>query len=208
MSRGPVLIPGAATAVALLITAALALSGALDGLEHAAVDARFDARGASPAPEVAVVAIDDASIRELGTWPLDRRWHARAMQRLHAAGARLIVYDVQFTEASPRPRSDMALYDAIGRAGGAVLATTESVAGRTRVLGGDERLRAINSQAGATNLPVDRGAVVRRYDRTVGQLRSLPVVAAERVRGSRLPASAFDDDGSAYIDFRGPPGSI
>ena len=59
------------------------------------------------------------------------------IDRLHVAGAREIVYDVQFTE--PRTaQEDGDLYDAIGAAGGATLATSQSDAqGRTNVLGGD-----------------------------------------------------------------------
>ena len=47
------------------------------------------------------------------------------VRHLHAAGAREIVYDVQFTEPTRR-REDLALFNAIGDAGGAVLATSES----------------------------------------------------------------------------------
>ena len=203
------LVAPAATAIALLIAAALMLSGALDGAENATIDRRFDIRGPQPAPEVAVVGIDTTSIRTLGRWPFDRRIHARAVTRLQQAGVKLIVYDVQFTEPSGRLRSDLALFEAIGRAGGAVLATSTSTPdGRTSVLGGDARLREINSVAAATNVPADRGAVLRRYRQAVGKLRTLPLAAAERATGEAPGDDAFNNDGSAYIDFRGPPGTI
>ena len=157
---------------------------------------------------MAVVAIDDASIHELGAWPFDRRYHAEAVDRLHDAGVKLIVYDVQFSEPSGKPRSDLALFEALGRAGGAVLAaTTSDPRGNTTVLGGEQNLREIDSEAGATNAPTDRAAVIRRYSRSVGKLRSLPVAAADRA-GDAPTADDFRDDGTAYIDFRGPPGSI
>jgi CHASE2 domain-containing sensor protein len=59
------------------------------------------------------------------------------IDRLHADGASTIVYDVQFTEPSRLgPRDDLALYEAIGRAGKVVLATTEVDArDQTNVLG-------------------------------------------------------------------------
>ena len=198
----------AATAIALTTSAVLALTGALDGAENATIDRRFELRGSQPAPEVAVVAIDDASIHELGAWPFDRRYHAEAVDRLHDAGVKLIVYDVQFSEPSGKPRSDLALFEALGRAGGAVLAaTTSDPQGNTTVLGGEQNLREIDSEAGATNAPTDRAAVIRRYSRAVGKLRSLPVAAADRA-GDAPTADDFRDDGTAYIDFRGPPGSI
>jgi CHASE2 domain-containing sensor protein len=208
LGRARRLVAPAATCIALLICGVLALSGALDSAEHATVDRRFDLRETQPSPEVAVVAIDDASIQAIGAWPFDRIWHARAVDRLREAGVKLIVYDVQFTEPSPKPKSDLALYRALERAGGGVLAaTTSDPRGRTTVLGGDANLRAIGAEAGATNAPTDRAAVIRRYVRSVGRLQSLPVVAAERAGRAPGPDD-FRDDGSAYIDFRGPPGAI
>lgn len=40
-----------------------------------------------------------------------------------------------------------------------------------------------------------------------GPLRSLAVTAATRTGGAALPRSSFDADG-AWIDFRGPPGTV
>ena len=63
------------------------------------------------------------------------------LDRLREAGARQVVYDVQFTEPSDRPDDDLALYDAVARTGRVILATGESDGhGGTRVLGGDEQL--------------------------------------------------------------------
>src|SRR5439155_2163563 len=102
-------------------------------------------------------------------WPFRRLYHAAAVQRLHAAGARAIVYDVQFTEPSPRPADDLALYRALGRAGGALLATsTSDAAGHTRVLGGDASLARIHSRAAAANFDTDGAAVIRRYPERIG----------------------------------------
>ena len=67
--------------------------------------------------------------------------------RLHEAGAREIVYDVQFTEPTT-PREDGALTTRSARAGGAVLATSETDGRRhTNVLGGDDNLRSIGARA-------------------------------------------------------------
>src|SRR5436190_23571680 len=73
----------------------------LHWLELQSVDARFDVRGTQPAPKgVAVVAIDARTFSERprDRWPFLRRRHATAIQILKDAGARVIVYDVQFTE--------------------------------------------------------------------------------------------------------------
>ena len=107
--------------------------------ENESVDLRFSLRGTSrPPADVTVVAIDEKTFSDLRQqWPFPRSLHAAMIERLHADGASTIVYDVQFTEPSRLgPRDDLALYEAIGRAGKVVLATTEvDAGGRTNVLG-------------------------------------------------------------------------
>ena len=74
------------------------------------------------------------------------------IDRLHSEGAKEIVYDVQFTEPSADPSQDLALYDAIGAAGGATLATSQSDQnGHTDVLGGDANLAEVHARAAAAN---------------------------------------------------------
>jgi CHASE2 domain-containing sensor protein len=188
-----------------LVAAGASLGGALAPLENASIDARFGLRHTAPVQDIVIVAIDEQSIRTVGNlgWPFRRLYHARAVDRLRTAGAQHIVYDVQFTEPSARIADDLALFDALGRAGGATLATSSSSAdGSTDVLGGDENLAQIDSHAGAADVLNDRGAVIRRYRAGAERLPSLAVVAAARISGRRLPASAFDG-GTAWIDFRG-----
>src|SRR4051794_14373593 len=194
---------------AVLVALAAWGSGALSPLEDATVDARFGVRHVATPSEVVVVDIDESSIAQLGAWPWRRRLHARALDRIRAAQPAAIVYDVQFTEPSPHAADDVALYEALGRAGGAVLASgTSDDRGRTDVMGGDEALAEIGSRAGAANLPTDREGVVRRYPRRIGRLASIAALTAERVNGRPLPASAFGADGTAPIDFRGGTGAI
>src|ERR687895_518822 len=71
-------------------------------------------------PVSAVVAIDDVTFSDLDLqWPFPRSRFGKVVTRLHAAGAKEIVLDVQFTEETT-PREDFALYRSIERAGGAV----------------------------------------------------------------------------------------
>jgi adenylate cyclase len=72
----------------------------LRSLEAKALDLRFQLRGVkSPAPEVVLVVIDDRSIAELGRWPWSRKRFAEVVQRLQQAGAKVIAFDLLFTEA-------------------------------------------------------------------------------------------------------------
>jgi CHASE2 domain-containing sensor protein len=187
---------------------AVQATGVLGGLEQRSVAARFKERGAAPPGDVAVVAIDDVTFDELKEqWPLPRRLHARAVDALRRAQAKQLVYDVQFTEETTA-RDDNALFSALGRAPGAVLATTESDAkGRTNVLGGDANLRLVGARAAAADLPTPLGGVLDRFPYASGKLVSMSVAAAERAGGRRLTAAQFSSSG-AWIDFRGPPGTI
>ena len=140
-------------------------------------------------------------------WPFPRSLHGRAIDALRKAGARRIVYDVQFTEPTSE-REDLALFRAISRADDVVLATTETDGrGGTNVLGGDENVRAAGAHAAAANLETDRGGVIHRFPYSSGGLRSVAVVAAELSTGRPLPVQAFDDEG-AWIDYAGPRGTI
>jgi response regulator RpfG family c-di-GMP phosphodiesterase len=197
-----------AALVAVCAGAGLQLSGLLAGLERTSVAARFQFRHEPPPEGIAIVAIDDATFSDLKTrWPFRRSLHARVVDRLHAAGAKVIVYDVQFTEPT-RPSEDLALYDALGRTGGAVLATTEVDShGHTDVLGGDDNLAAVHSVAASTSLPVDPNGVKSRFRLTEAGLRTLAVVAAQRAGGPRLTGSDFGARG-AWIDYRGPAGTF
>src|SRR3954470_17635866 len=96
-SRLRLLLTAGALAAAL---AALAYAGgALDTIENASVDRCFEVRGAQHVDDVAVIAVGDGAFPALGPhWPFSRRLHARSVAALHRAGAREIVYDVQFTE--------------------------------------------------------------------------------------------------------------
>jgi HD-GYP domain-containing protein (c-di-GMP phosphodiesterase class II) len=193
--------------VAGALAAVAHTGGALDALENASIDRRFEVRGEQPPSDVVVVAIDDVTFSQLDLqWPFPRSWHGRAIDALHRAGAREIVYDIQFTEPT-QPRQDRALYDAVGRAGGAVLATTEADAhGHSMVLGGDENLAKVGAVAAAANLPEEERGVIRRFTWSKNDMDTLAVAVAKRL-GRHVDADAFEPGGS-YIDFRGPKGTI
>src|SRR5262245_2229198 len=74
-------------------------SAVLRTLETESLDLRFRLRGVRPpGNEVAVVLVDDRSLETLGRWPLSRRLFAKAVELVDHAGARVIVFDLLFTE--------------------------------------------------------------------------------------------------------------
>ncbi len=80
----------------------------LRNLEAKALDLRFQLRGAqSPASKVVLIVIDDRSIAELGRWPWSRKRFAEIIQRLHAAGARIVAFDLLFSEPEAAVKSKL-----------------------------------------------------------------------------------------------------
>jgi adenylate cyclase len=177
--------------------------------EGSFVDARFSIRGSQgPSRDVVVVQIDDVTFDQLNQqWPFPRSLHARVIDRLRAAGARAIAYDVQFTEPT-QPAQDNALISAVERAGNVVLATTEVGAhGQTKVLGGGALLKEIGARVGNSVLRPDAGGVIRRMPYSLQALPNFAIVSAEAA--TRHPVSAEALPGrSAPIDYRGPPGTL
>jgi adenylate cyclase len=167
------------------------------------VDARFAVRGdLEPPADIAIVGVGEQSFDVLGEqWPFPRSLHGEVITQLRRDGARVIAYDVQFTEPS-NPPDDQALADAIARAGNVVLATTAVDArGGTNVLGGEEVLRSLDARAAHAGLTTDAGRVVRRMSYELERLETFAVAAVERARGRQVPEDAFPDP--AWIDYHG-----
>ncbi len=197
-----------AAVVAALTGAVTYAVNAWPRLENDTVDLRFSVRGTESAPnDIAIVGIDDSTFSSLDLrWPFPRRLDAQVIRTLHSDGARVIAYDVQFTEPSD-PKDDMALFRAVGAARNVVLATTEVNAnGQTDVLGGPQNLRHAHTVAAAANLPADAGGVIRRYPYRMLGLPSFAVAAAH-IAGVHVTRASFQHS-TADIDFRGPPGTI
>jgi adenylate cyclase len=177
--RRALLVALAACAAAVGIAA----TGLLDRAEDATVDERFALRETLHAPgpprDVVVVGIDEASFRQLELqWPLPRALHARAIRTLLAAGARRVVYDVQFTEKSDAPAGDRALLRAAANPR-VVLGTTErDDDGAPAVLGGAGALADGGGQVGFATFPVAGDGVWRDLAARDGAIPTLAVLGA------------------------------
>ncbi len=72
---------------------------------------------------ITIVGIDEASSTQLNQgWPFPRSLHAQLIEKLNAAGAAVVAFDVQFSEPST-PEEDQRLAEAIANAGNVVLAS-------------------------------------------------------------------------------------
>ncbi len=184
-------------------------------LELNSVDVRFSIRGTEPTPQnISVVAIDDETFSFFNTrgerirWPFPRSYFATVIKQLEKDGAKVIAYDVQFTEET-EVAEDTALVEAVAQAGNLVLATTEvGPGGSTNVFGSDEVVRDVGARVGNGNFPLDPGGVIRRVGYEVDDLKSFALVAAERARGKPIAKEDFGDRDSTWIDYLGPAETI
>ncbi len=87
-------------------------------------DMRFLARGSREAPAtVAIVAVDEFSLKELGQWPFPRDYHAKLIRNLQRDGAKAVFFDVLFNEPD-RSGQDAELVRAMKEAGNVFLPLT------------------------------------------------------------------------------------
>lgn len=197
----------AAAVVSLALGLATYLLGAWSSLEAQTVYLRFQARPTVHPRGIVVVGVDDQTLHQVAhSWPFPRAVDAQVVDRLHADGARTIVFDADFSVPTD-PADDDALYNAIGRAGGAILAAVSSDGyGHTAVFGGDANLVPIHSRAARANV-VSEGDIFRAYDYSINGIPSVGVATAERVLGHTIAPAQFGPS-PAWIDFPGPPGTF
>ena len=77
-------------------------------LEEKTLDLRFTLRGPiEPGPETVIAAIDEKSINKLGRWPWPRSVWGRVVDLLSEQGAKVIVFDVFFSEQETVESDDL-----------------------------------------------------------------------------------------------------
>jgi EAL domain-containing protein (putative c-di-GMP-specific phosphodiesterase class I)/CHASE2 domain-containing sensor protein len=190
-----------------LIAGLLALwSGWGGGVERSLRDVRDGLRSHGASGEIAIVEIDARSLRQLSQWPWPRRYHAAAIDRLTAAGAELIAFDVNFAVRS-NPADDNALAAALERAGGLVALPTYE---ENEDSGSSEVIEALPYEAfrdkaflAGVNVEVDADGLVRRLP--------LGTFTAETPRpsmASLLAAAPGTVDQLIEIDYAIDPASI
>ena len=201
------LVVVAAATIALVAHA----TNLMRALELQSVDARFSVRGAQAQPQdIVIVEVDDRTFTELPRvqWPFPRSLHARVIDRLREAGAKVIAVDIQFTEETT-PRQDNALVEAVARAGGVVLSTTETDRhGHSRIFGGEAIVREIGARAANTVVVPEPGGTIRKMHYEVDGLVTFGIAVAEAATGEPIDPAEMEDDGEAWIDYRGPPKSF
>ena len=196
----------AAFALSCVLGVATGVSGWGGGLDRAIRQLGWTLRQHPASGDLHIVEIDARSIAAIDRWPWPRGHYARLVDRLRAAGAASISFDVDFSSPSD-PRQDAAFAAALARAGGkVVLPTFSQQAGSGAAEWTDSLpiapLRAHAVLAAVTVLPDNDGFVRRMPVGTVTDGLPRPSLSA-MVAGV---AGAADED--FPIDFAIDPATI
>ncbi|MGO4571964.1 CHASE2 domain-containing protein [Microvirga sp. 2TAF3] len=152
-----------------------------------------------PQPGTVIVAIDEPSLSEIGQrWPWPRNLHAQLIEKLRAAGAKVIALDIIFAEPSTE-EADRALAASLGPdvvlAADDVTTPLDQGTQTTRVNPIDAFLNA-GATPGITSVDLDGDAYLRR-------IPSIPdSFAAEALRLSGEPPQPAPEN--ALIQYFGP----
>ena len=182
-------------------------------LELKGLDLLFLLRGSLPSPpEIVVVAIDEPSFAEISKqWPWPRSLHARLIDQLKKAGARVIGFDILFAEPS-QPEEDRALARAIREAGNVVLARERSVTAdplfrQTIQVDPIEPFKATAS-VGVATIPIDPDGTVRRPLPISSDLPSFSSQIVRLYLGQERHRIRTDPSQAILINHFGPPRTI
>jgi len=108
----------------MALLAALAIffmyRGTLDRMDYFFQD-RFMQKESAVDTQIAIIAIDDESVNEFGSWPWNRNVHAQLVDMLSEGKPAVIAFDVTFPAPSADdPSSDEALISAVENAGNVI----------------------------------------------------------------------------------------
>ena len=208
-----------------------------EALEYKTIDSRFRIRGRVPMVDtsVVIVAIDDESFASVPSkWPYPRTYYAKAVDNLMEAGAKLIIFDVEFTEASEASADDDLVFaDAVKRSGSVILAAKIVYDQGPHGIYSSYLLKPIDpllnadSYLGLVNYDHDIDGFLRQYllfNRTQKKTYFSLAVRAMQLLQDVSPESVYVDDqniltigtkkirklgfNSMLVNFRGPARTI
>jgi eukaryotic-like serine/threonine-protein kinase len=180
-----------AFAVVFFVLAYGVFSDGFQGLERYAYDLGVRSRDRAPSDKVAIIAIDEESIRMLGRFPWPRNLHADMMERLREGGARAVGNSVLFTEAQEDPGlayineiAGMIGQSAVAAAPAEIEAhrnALKDLAGRNKAVA--PLASSFASSALATKFPEDLAAITGKIEEARGMLSVDKALAESLAQG-------------------------
>jgi adenylate cyclase len=180
------------------------------GLVFASYDLLHVWRGDLAAKEAVMIYLDEVSHLKLGQ-PQNAVWsralHAQLIDRLSAAGARVIVFDVVFSDPSVNgPAADEQLAKAVKDSGRVILAADNVPVGRKmkQMVPPFPLLLDAAAGVGSAEVLADPDLVVRRHT-PEEQLPSLSWVGADFVGANLTVAKGERPPRQRWMNYYGPP---
>lgn len=158
-----------------------------------------------PSNDLAIVAIDEKSLSEIGPWPWPRSVHASLIENLTAAGADRIVLDILFSE---RSMHDRALADAMRKHGKVVLPLYIAPSSRNDLFREQLPTPQLASAAfalGHAHVELDSDGIARGlylYAGLGNELWPAMTLATSRNQASVAPDTFENLDAPAYVNVR------
>lgn len=192
------------------------------GVIRLSYDLPFALRADMAAKDVALIYLDEVSHKELkqpGAAPWDRSLHARLIERLTAAGARAIVFDILFSGPSANPAGDASLEKAIKQSGRVILVadyhhgeTEEAAMAQWEELPYEPLLGAASTW-GNDNFLKDPDLGIRSFFPSIGEVAGFTNVASLPLAVARFiaPANAVHQEqgiAEGWLNYYGPPGIL
>lgn len=213
----------AVAVVALGITLLVSNVSLFAFLELKGLDLLFALRNVQSVQEpIVIVAIDEPSMAEIGRqWPWPRSLHARLIQQLTKAGAKVIGLDILFSEPS-EPAEDEALIHALRDSGNVVLVNTLSMVNdplfrHTIRIDPIPAFRNV-ATVGSPRIRVDGDGVVRRAYLLAPDMPSFALQVVRQYLGHPVAGTTAASEAQWFkqrdwsqevlIDYVGPPKTI
>ncbi len=209
-------------------TVLAAWQGWFSRLDQTMYDYAIDALSRPAPAQVVILAVDEESLERIGRWPWRRGIHATVLDKLSAAGARGVAFDVILAEPDEAdPGGDAAFAAALKRSGGRtvlpVLMDAMPGGGVREILPIPAFLEA-GAKLGHVHLELDRDGIARSVflrEGARGAVHSQLALALAEVAGAapavlpgERPPQATADPGAwlrdhhVHIAYLGPPGAI
>jgi len=199
-----------------IIAAIIAYGHVGDGLFRFGYDLVNALKPVRASENIVIIYLDEKSHRDFEQ-PPDRIWdrelHARLLERLTREGARIVIYDILFDQASSDASADGAFVDAISGHGNVILGASFqaqknlNTIQRTISPPHDKFMNAARDWGFLILDPLDPDFGVRRINSGTETLKTATWLAAEYLD------SSFADANPArlkerWINFLGPPGTV
>jgi len=184
----------------------------VENLQYKAVNTLFNLRGKVMPPDtsIVIVAIDDQSLASLpAKLPYPRAYYVTMLDHLATAGARLVVFDIEFTESGDDgPGEDLALAAAVRRMGKVVLAGKVVLDIGSRVVNNQHLLTPVvplmqsGAALGLVNVVEDTDGFIRNYilfQKSGRETWYTLAVQAARVLAGETAAAAPDSAKAPFL---------